>query len=1119
MYQRILFLVSWIAIALTSATAQEFITSKRSLSGLQKPSLRPLKDVLFDLGKQYDVHFLYEGAVVENRMVYYNSHHKAKLDVILQRILGTTLTFRKVNSSIYAILVPTDAPKPLTTTLQKKQAQPSSELVINQMVSGVVTDAETNQLLPGVSIVVKGSAAGTTSDVNGQYQLNVPDGATLVFSYVGYISQEVVIANQNKVDIALRVDAKSLNEVVVVGYGTQTRGDVTSAVATVKGQEIQNVPVPSPIALLQGRAAGISVIQNDGRPGGASLNVRVRGASSISAGNDPLYIIDGMQFVGGVSDFNPNDIESMEVLKDAAATAIYGSRGANGVILITTKRGKQGKPTFQLNYYTSLQQVNKNRLPKLLDNREFTELIQEQRANGTGVTSLYNFIFPTTGDQPNVNWLNEIIRPGAMNNYELSVSGGENKLRFYLSGALMKQKGVLLNSGYQRFSSKLNIDYEISSKLKIGTNINLTKSITNTNNTDATFRIALYKAPVFSVYNADGTYNVEQDASTTNNPVAVSNRVTNRNNKFRLISNAFAEYILVPGLTFRTSYGIDYIQSVNNQFTPASAFRTGVTVTNGNYSNSNDFNWINENLLTYTKTLNKHRFNGLAGYSQLENRNESSSASARDYPNENIQTLNAAATISSASSSISTNGLSSLFGRVGYIFADKYFIEASLRRDGSSKFGSNNRYALFPAASIGWQMAQEPFFSSLSRTITDLKLRASYGKTGNQAGIGNYTNQGEFATGQNYAGAGGVTPSIIANPDLKWETTAQYNVGTDISFWNGRVALTVDAYLKKTSDLLLNVILPSTSGYSSVLQNVGSSENKGLEFSLNTVNINKGGLRWNTNVNISFNRNRIVKLYGGNDIIVSRGTTGYGQAEAQYILREGYSVSEFYGWKSNGVYARSSDNERGVRNSNSTGYLFRMGDMIFVDQNGDNVINNNDRVMIGHALPKFTGGMTNNLTYKNIDLTVLAQFTYGNDLYNGSQAVSESMSQFQNSTKHVLNRWRKEGDVTDVPRADHSDPGLNKRASTRWIEDGSYLRIKTVTLGYTMPASLLKKVNLKSARLYLTAQNLLTLTRYSGIDPESSFDNRGNPDVYDLGYDYGNYPQYRTYMLGLTIGF
>lgn len=973
--------------------------------------------------------------------------------------------------------------------------------------------------LAGATILLKRSSQSITAAEDGSFSIVAEAGDVLVVSYIGYETREVPITQEtlrSMAVISLKAQAGEMSEMVVIGYGIQSKKDVTSAVSQVKGKEIHNLPVVSPTALLQGRAAGVQITTNSGAPGATDMTIRVRGTTSISAGNDPLFVVDGMQLAGNPSTINPNDIESIEIFKDAAATAIYGSRGANGVVLITTKRGKSGAPVYGFNHYSSIQLADRSRLPQMLNADEFIELIQEQRAN-SGLSSLYNFIYPDqVGSHNNTNWTDAVLQTGRMSNYEVSIRGGEEKIKFYFSAGLLDQKGILINSDFKRITSKLNLDYTASKRLKIGTNLNMSGVSGNDLNVEQAFKPTLWKAPVFPIYNNDGSYYLDGDVSGTNNPIARAMLVSNEMRSYRLFGDIFAELEITKGLSLRTSMGIDVVTRKDDMFSPSNSYRNGITT--GSYSNSLTYNWLNEYTLNYIKTIKDHRVTALMGYSRLQNTNEQSSAAGRDFATNNIRTLNAASTITSANSSKGSYGMESFFSRLGYTFADKYILQTSLRSDGSSRFGKDNRYALFPSLSLGWRVAQEQFFEPLSDVLNDLKIRTSYGRTGNQNGIGNYTAQGLYATGIDYLNQPGIGISVMPNNNLKWETTDQFNAGLDLVFLHSRIRLSVDVYLKNTSNLLLSVPLPASTGFSAALQNIGQTSNKGLELDLNTVNVKSKDFTWTTNVNISFNRNRIVKLYEGKDIIASRGSTGYGSTLSQFILREGQPIGLFYGWESLGVYARSSDNNTGLRNNTAAGYLFKGGDIHFNDLNGDNVINDEDRIVIGSALPKYTGGITNNISYANFELNTLGQFTYGNDVYNGMRAVSEAMIGFQNGTKNLLNRWRKEGDITDVPRAVNDDlaMGMNKRSSTRWIEDGSYFRIKTVTLAYNLPGRALSGLKITGVRIYATAQNLYTFTKYSGIDPESSYQNTA---VYDLGFDYANYPQYRSWLIGINVNF
>lgn len=1072
-----------------------------------------------------------------------NVHDKPLADVLEIALKGQSLNFRIDNAGKTIFLSPA---VPVIDQQRKKEPAPPT------VVSGTIRSSS-GELLADVSIRVKGSGLGTSTNAQGEFSLNnLTDDAVLQISSIGYEPIEIGIRQStagytayalNKaqsalikatngetvvVNITMELSATKLDEVKVIAYGTQKTKYITNAVSSVKGKDIANVPGASVDALLQGRTAGVQVVQNSGSPGGA-VTVRVRGTTSINAGNNPLYVIDGVPTESGdqsplslgtttnsIASINPNDIESIEVLKDASASSLYGSRAANGVVLITTKRGRNAVPSITFNHYSGFQKDITGNRPQKLNNLEYIELIEEQRANAlsSGVTSLYAFVIPDSATNINTDWLDAVLRSAYIGNYDLSIRGGNDKLRYALSGGYFDQDGVLINTGFKRYNIRINTDYEATPRLKIGNSLSLSRSafqrLPGEDNGRSVIRVSVYKAVVLPVYNADGSYYVGDPAGYVN-PVMVANKDKMATGINSVIGNVYAEYQLLKGLNFRTSWGIDYSSLKDDYYQSA----VNLSQASGAANYAQRLTTINENTLQYKLSVkNNHHINALLGYSIQQRRTETMRESAMNYSTGSITTLNAAGTLTGAYSYKSASGIESMFSRVGYDYDNKYLLELSLRRDGSSKFGKNNKYALFPAASIGWRLSDEPFLRDVS-VISDLKIRASIGKTGND-NIGDFQSQGVYTSNNNYNGYPGIAPSDLPNADLKWETTTQYNAGIDASLFNDRLSVSVDAYIKKTKDLLLNVVLPSSAGIKNTLQNVGSTENKGVEININSTNISSHKFKWTTNFNISFNKNVITGLAGGGqEIILSNGTTGQGGSNPLSILKVGDAIGSFYGWHTSGVYAYSTDNKNGVRDLSSTGYLFRGGDEIFQDRNGDNIIDNNDRDIIGRALPKFTGGFGNSFTYKGFELNVFTQFSYGNELYNATRAMVENMYQFAAAGKRVLNRWRKEGDVTDVPRADHGDPGNNRRASERWLEDGSYLRIKTVTLGYTLPSSLTKKMNIRSLRFYATAQNLLTLTSYTGWDPEvSAF----GTSVTDLGIDYGNYPQYRTFTIGATLG-
>jgi TonB-linked SusC/RagA family outer membrane protein len=1105
-----IFMIAFMLNASASLKAQHVTLERNSVSFAQ---------VFKEIRKQTGYNVLWPSERFDDQQLINVSFNNTPLDELLRSIFKNQNVGFIIRSKTIVL-----------SAIQRAQENASADTV--KLVSGRVTDIKGDGI-PGITIRVKGGNSGTSSAADGVYSIKVREQAILIFSYMGYTTQEIAVAGKKTINVKLVEEQQMLNDVVVVGYGTQKRKDLISAVSSVRGKDIENLPVATAQSLIQGRASGVQVVQNSGAPG-SGVTVRIRGTTSINAGNDPLYIVDGVPVESGtlagisqsgsqpsaLSAISADDIESMEVLKDAGALAIYGSRAANGVVLITTKHGKLGGTTYNVNVYHGWQKDNPNTRVKLMNSAQSIDLIQEGRANAfsDGVTSIYGFLLPAPdGTVYNTDWQNALFRTAPISNYELSIRGGENKLKFALSGGYMDQDGIVISSGYKRGTTRLNLDYDASEKLKFGTNLSLSrylnKRVSTEDGATSIIQVALKKSPSLPIYNTDGSFFLG-DVSGFLNPVAYANKVKYENQVSSVVANVFGEYRFTPELNFKTTLGLNYASVIDQFFQPSDALRNGVA--NGQAFSSTVDGWINENTLNYAKEFGKHRVSAIVGYSQQERSSLAINARGTLYATNNIPTLNAAVLPVEASSNSSGYGLSSAFARVGYAYSDRYLMEVTARRDGSSRFGQNKRFALFPALSAAWRISNEAFWNK-SSVVNDFKLRGSVGRTGNQT-IGDYVAQGQYATGASYLGQSGIFLSTMPNPDLTWETTLQYNAGLDISLFKSRIMLNIDAYVKNTSNLLLNVPLPNTSGFGSVLQNVGSTQNKGLEFSLNTINIQKTDVNWTSNFNISFNRNKVTNLYSGaNNIINNVGQGLTGSLLSYSILQVGEPIGSFYGWRQSGVYSNSADNLTGVKNASvgTNGYLFKGGDLIFQDLNGNNTIDNDDRQIIGHALPKFTGGFNNTVSYKNLDLSVLMTFSYGNDILNGTRYSSESASGFTGSTK-LLNRWRNEGDVTDVPRANSVDPAGNRRFSNRWLEDGSYLRAKNVTLGYTMPKGLLRSASVKTCRIYATAQNLFTLTKYTGYDPEaSSF----NSAVTEIGIDQGTYPQYRALILGLSVGF
>jgi TonB-linked SusC/RagA family outer membrane protein len=965
-------------------------------------------------------------------------------------------------------------------------------------IRGKITNAEDGSPLPGVSVVVQGTNRGTVTDVEGQYRLPVADGdAVLVFSFIGMLSQEQTIGNRETIDVQLSPDSRQLSEVVVVGYGTEQQKLITGSIGVVKSDAIKDLPVSTVDGMLQGQAAGVQVLQNSGTPGGG-MSVRVRGTTSISGSGQPLYVIDGIplttgdyaqvgyegQGINALSDLNPNDIESMSVLKDAATAAIYGARASNGVVLITTKRGKSGKSVIGFNAYYGVQQAW-NTLDMLN-----TEQWMDYRNDlaGSAVFSEADIAKAHTGDTTNTDWQDVIFRTAPIASYELSATGGNDKTRFFISGSYFDQKGILIGTRFQRMNTRVNVDHAINDKFRIGTSIGLTYSTSNRVEGDQSLNGPLPNGistpAIFPVYDPDGSYN--QDGPYAN-PVSIANDATNENFTYRVIANMFGEYELLAGLTLTSKWGIDFYNLREHAFefkTQQGQKYNGL----GFETYTNVRNLVSNNTLKYEKTFGRHVVDVLAGYSFEKRERTSSFIRGQDYADENMQYINSAATITQASAGAVNSGVRSYFAKANYNYADKYLVSFTGRVDASTSFGPNNRNGFFPAASAAWRVSQEDFFHDNVSVISELKLRGSYGLLGND-NISAFQ-YAELYRATSYLSKPAIYPTNVPNPDLKWETTAQLDLGVDIGLFSDRLMLTVDYYNKQTKDLLLGRPLPGSSGFSTVVENIGEMENKGVEISVSGEQ-SFGQVRWRPQLNLSLNRNKVLKLYNGQPIDdLGRGGNR---------VMEGQPLGIFYSFKSLGVDPST-------------------GDIVYADTNIDGEITSEDRTIVGNPNPKFTGGFTNNFSYGHFDLSVFLQFSYGNDVFNGSRLFLESLQGGDNQLEDVTRRWRKPGDITDIPRAT-SDPVKaveNKRTSSRFIEDGSYLRIKNVTLGYTLPTDLTNKVRLSSLRVYAGVQNLFTFTRYTGLDPEVNYS--GN-DTQVVGTDFFTFPQARTVTFGVNLKF
>lgn len=959
-------------------------------------------------------------------------------------------------------------------------------LACQAQVTGTVTD-ESGEPLIGATVVLKGTLDGTVTEVDGSYSIDVRQGI-LVFSYTGYEPQEIPIDGKTRIDVVLKTSSYILSDVVVIGYGTQKKEDLTTAVVVVGEKDIENRPMVSAAEALQGKAAGVQVVQPSGKPGG-DIAVRVRGSTSVLAGNEPLYVVDGVPTTD-IRGLNPADIATMTVLKDASSAAIYGARAANGVVLITTKRGKEGVSIITFNAYAGVSDIRKT--VETLTTKQYRDLINEISPgalppDATGYT----------------DWQEQVFGYGTNQSYQLAFSGGNETTRYMFSANYLNQTGIVDPARFDRYSIRLNLDNQATDWLKIGTNLNVLRSSTKDTPDNASsgrggvIMSALNTPPFLSIYKKDGSgqYDPNPFQPSWENPVAYMFGPDQEATDTRIFGNFNAEASIFKGFSLKTNFGADlnahqwdyYLDPFKTNYG-----RNQNGIGQADKSNNNILLW--ENTAHYSTTFGDSKVSFLAGSSIQKSRWSNSYIYGNDFPSDTlVKTLNAANNIS-ASTDVQEWSLASFFGRVTYDFKSKYLLSASVRRDGSSKLAQH--WGTMPSFSVGWRISGEPFMQKF-RAIYDLKLRAGWGKNGNQEGIPNYARYGlvsyyRRALTNPLSGPASVQVTY-GNPDLRWETTAQSNIGLDLSLWKGRFNFTADAYYKKTDDVLLNVQLSNSLPITSIQTNAGKIENKGLEFNISTVNTT-GKLRWNTDFNISFNKNKVLELQYTDVYYFGR---VYSNNQDVAIVREGLPLGVFFGYVSDGVNPET-------------------GDLMYKDVNGNGIFDPGDRTVIGDANPDFTYGLTNTLSWKNFDLNVFFQGSQGNDIFNATRVDLEGMFDSKNQSTAVLRRWTPDNRDTDIPRAIGGGKVDNVRNSTRFVEDGSYLRLKAITLSYNIDPKRLERLNIRQLSVYVTGQNLLTFTKYSGFDPEVNAFGRS---ATELGIDYGTYPQARTLTAGVNVEF
>lgn len=1007
-------------------------------------------------------------------------------------------------------------------------------------ITGTVTAAEDNMPLPGVSLIVKGTSNGTTTDFDGNYTINTENNATLVFSYLGFKTQEVAINNRTTIDIALETDNQQLSEVVVIGYGTQKRKDLTGSVSTIKSQAIEDIPVASFDQKLAGQVPGVQVSTVTGTPGGAS-RIKIRGTGSIGAGSDPLIVIDGFPISNSFNQksnplnlVNPNDIESISILKDASSTAIYGSRGANGVIIINTKQGKRGKIQFDLNTYTGFQQVPQKGRPDLLNARQFAQFQQEIRqdaaiANGGAAADA---VIPELYQNPErygegANWYDAILRDAPQQSVNFSARGGGENIKASLSMGYFNQEGVIRYTGYERYTIRTNIEADLHDKLKVGLSLAPTFSKQVLNDTERDFVDVVGSSqwlnPIIPITDENGNRTPYIDGPglyANPNPLNTLEFNGSHVQDFRGIASAFAKYDLTNDLNLKYTFTADYSNGKQSQFTPS--FLGGTNnpppiVPSANLNRSDRINTSSEILINYSKDIGEnHSLDFTGGFVTQRETFNNVFIAGTDFPDNEVQTIGAAGRITDYNEDVQEWALVSYFARVNYDFMSKYLLTATIRSDGSSRFGSEDRYGTFPSLGVAWRVSEESFMKD--GFVENLKLRASYGLSGN-FNIGNYTYIPTVGTSNYVFGntvVNGRALNSLGNPNLSWEESNQLDVGLDGDFIKGRLNFTLDYYRRKTDNMLIDTQIPSSSGFSNSTVNAGEILNQGVELAINSDNI-IGKFNWSTGFNIAFNKNEVLSLEGDSDFILS-GRSGEGNPT--HITKVGLPLAQFYGYVLEGVYVDQKDFDNSPKHSSSV-----VGSIKYRDVNGDGVIEAvNDFAVIGDPNPDFTFGMTNTFNYENFDFSFVIDGQSGGDVLVGANQFLKNIDGIFNVTTDVLNRWRSPENPGDgVTPTTNGGRVIYRDVNSSWVEDASFLRFRNITFGYKLPSPLAGGENsfIRQARIYASVNNAFLFTNYSRANPQvASSSNRGGGSVsLTPGLDFTSYPLARTFILGLNFSF
>ena len=1093
-----------------------------------------VKEVFSEIEEKTEFIIFYRDEMVDlERKTSINLKNK-KIDVILDKLFEKTNNEYSISDRQITI---SRKPEPAPESLPSLLPVETVEIRQGVTITGKVLDAD-GMPMPGVNVVIKGTRRGVITNVNGDYSITVPDrDAVLVFSFVGYAPIEELVGDRREINVNLSEGTQLEEvEVVAVGYGSMLKRDVTGAITTLKSEDVEQNSGGNINTAMQGKIPGMDMVNTSGEPG-AGVNIAIRGASSINGGSEPLYIIDGVIIESSniaaidgdatfspIAGIDPNDIASIEVLKDAASAAIYGSSAANGVIIITTKGGQQlgiKPPTVSFNHTSSIVQNSRNL--DVLNATEFRELYAEaRRNNGQSAGSAWanNPFSPLY--YRSTDWQDLMFRTVYQTVNNISVRGGTDNYSYGFSLGYRDLKPTVVYTGYKQYNARMNLSYKVTNWLKASTNVSFTRQDYNRilSGTDLTSVVTtiVKSNPCFVPFDYEtGELTDYLGAQETRNPLALAKFVPIYFKRdWTVISQSF-DATITKDLVLRISGAMegDYLEQWSytpRRFDQASSY----PVDNGMYRKDESKQYSTDNFLTWKVNRKKHRLTAMGGMSYRMRTNETFRYSGRDYLDANVTYIqNATRYTQLPAQIISQYATLSYFTRWDYAYKDRYIMQATIRADGSSRFGPDRRWGYFPAASFGWRFSSEPFMAWAGKALYDGKVRMSAGRTGNQS-IGSYAWRGGYnSASTTYDGGVAIIYEDIPNWNLHWETTTQYNAGLDLSLYKGRVNLTFDAYLKRSEGLLFNFPVSYYTGFSTKPTNFGQLENRGLEFQMETTNISSShinGLRWRTSFNISFNRNKILRVPDGEDFTV--GSLGMS------LVSEGKPIGLFYAHKALGIYSRDEDNvysgsnpnvEGQYRRGSPSGEVFAGGDVIWYDANGDGIIDDEDRVIIGDPNPKFTGGMGNTFSWKGFTLNVFFSYSYGRDVMNNFRRDRNQMALVRNTGRDVLRRWQKQGDITDRPMMRYADPMTNFRASSMWIEDGSYLRLKDVTLSYTYRP----KIYVKSIKLSFTGVNLLTWSKYSGYDPEVN----SSTTSLQMGIDSGAYPKARSYNFGVEFTF